>query len=107
MVFLWGLAALAFVFWIWMLVHAITNKGLTDVEKIVWVLVVLFLHFMSAPRKCKNKTTSTQTIFSTSVSPLFVIACTSIQIQNTNASAASPHRNTIKISPKPATTIQI
>ncbi len=48
MVFLWGLAALAFVFWIWMLVHAITNKGLTDVEKIVWVLVVLFLHFLGA-----------------------------------------------------------
>lgn len=48
MVFVWGLAALAFVFWIWMLVHAITNKGLTDVEKIVWVLVVLFLHFLDA-----------------------------------------------------------
>ena len=37
-----GLAA--FAFWIWMLVHAITNKGLTDGEKIAWVLVVLFLH---------------------------------------------------------------
>jgi phospholipase D-like protein len=48
MIFLWGLAALAFVFWIWMLVHAITNKGLSDVEKIVWVLVVLFLHFLGA-----------------------------------------------------------
>ncbi len=47
-VFLWGLGALAFVFWIWMLVHAITNKGLTDVEKIIWVLVVFFLHFLGA-----------------------------------------------------------
>ena len=47
-VFLWGFAALAFVFWIWMLVHAITNKGLTDVEKIIWVLVVFFLHFLGA-----------------------------------------------------------
>jgi len=47
-VFMWGLAALAFVFWIWMLVHAITNKGLTDVEKIIWVLVVFFLHFLGA-----------------------------------------------------------
>ena len=44
----WVLGALAFAFWIWMLVHAITNKGLSDVEKIVWVLVVLFLHFLGA-----------------------------------------------------------
>lgn len=41
-----GLAA--FGFWIWMLIHAITNKGLTGTEKIVWVLVVLFLHFLGA-----------------------------------------------------------
>jgi hypothetical protein len=41
-----GLAC--FVFWIWMLIHAITNKGLTDTEKIVWVLVVLFLHVLGA-----------------------------------------------------------
>ena len=41
-----GLAA--FVFWIWMLIHAITNKGLTDTEKIIWVLVVLFLHVLGA-----------------------------------------------------------
>jgi phospholipase D-like protein len=32
-----------FVFWLWMLIHAITNKGLEDVEKIVWVLVIIFL----------------------------------------------------------------
>jgi hypothetical protein len=32
-----------FVFWLWMLVHAITNKGLADGEKIVWVLVIIFL----------------------------------------------------------------
>jgi len=37
-----------FAFWIWMLIHAITNKGLTDTEKIIWVLVVLFLHFLGA-----------------------------------------------------------
>jgi uncharacterized membrane protein YidH (DUF202 family) len=41
-----GLAC--FAFWIWMLIHAITNKGLTDTEKIVWVLVVLFLHVLGA-----------------------------------------------------------
>ncbi len=38
------LALAAFAFWIWMLIHAITNNGLTGTEKIVWVLVILFLH---------------------------------------------------------------
>ncbi len=37
-----GLAA--FVFWIWMIIDAIQNKGLTDGEKIAWVLVIVFLH---------------------------------------------------------------
>jgi hypothetical protein len=37
------LSLLAFIFWIWMLIHAITNKGLGDTEKIVWVLVIIFL----------------------------------------------------------------
>ena len=32
-----------FAFWLWMLIHAITNKGLPDGEKIVWVLVIIFL----------------------------------------------------------------
>lgn len=36
-----GLAG--FAFWVWMLVHAITNKGLGDGEKIAWVLVIIFL----------------------------------------------------------------
>jgi len=39
---------LVFAFWIWMLIHAITNKGLNDTEKIIWVLVVIFLHFLGA-----------------------------------------------------------
>ena len=39
---------LLFAFWIWMLIHAITNRGLSDGEKIAWVLVVLFLHFLGA-----------------------------------------------------------
>jgi len=38
----------AFVFWIWMLIHAVTNKGLGDGEKIAWVLVIFFLHFIGA-----------------------------------------------------------
>ena len=36
------------VFWIWMLFHAILNKGLSNTEKIIWVLVVFFLHFIGA-----------------------------------------------------------
>jgi hypothetical protein len=35
-------------FWIWMIVDAIQNKGLTDGEKICWVLAVVFLHILGA-----------------------------------------------------------
>jgi len=41
-------ALAAFVFWIWMLIHAVTNKGISDGEKIAWVLVIFFLHFIGA-----------------------------------------------------------
>jgi predicted transporter len=37
-----------FAFWLWMLIHAIKNKGLTDTEKIIWVLVILFVHVLGA-----------------------------------------------------------
>jgi hypothetical protein len=37
-----------FVFWIAMLISAIQNKGLGEGEKIVWVLVVILLHFLGA-----------------------------------------------------------
>ncbi len=46
--FLIPFGLLLFVFWIWMLIHAATNRGLSDGEKIVWVLIVLFLHFLGA-----------------------------------------------------------
>lgn len=36
------------VFWIWMLISAIQNRGLTDNERIVWVLVLVFLHGLGA-----------------------------------------------------------
>jgi len=42
------LALLSMVFWIWMLIHAIQNKGLDDTEKIVWVIVIALLHFLGA-----------------------------------------------------------
>jgi hypothetical protein len=37
---------LTFVFWIWMLVDCIKNDRLSDTEKVVWVLVIVFLHFL-------------------------------------------------------------
>ena len=44
-----GLITLAgFLFWLWMLIHAITNKGLADAERIVWVLVIIFLPFIGS-----------------------------------------------------------
>lgn len=46
--FLIALGVLAFIFWILMLVNAITNSRLGGTEKIVWVLVIIFLHFLGA-----------------------------------------------------------
>jgi hypothetical protein len=44
-----GIITLAgFAFWLWMLVHAIGNKALTDGERIVWVLVIIFLPFLGS-----------------------------------------------------------
>ena len=37
-----------FVFWIWMLISAVQNKGLSEGEKIAWVLVIVFVHFLGA-----------------------------------------------------------
>ncbi len=42
------LSLLGFIFWLWMLIDAIRNKNLTDTEKIVWVLVIIFLNFLGA-----------------------------------------------------------
>ena len=42
------LALFLMVFWIWMLVDAIQNKGLTDGEKVGWVLAIVFLHFVGS-----------------------------------------------------------
>ena len=48
--FLIGLiiSILGFAFWLWMLVHAIGNKSLSDGERIVWVLVIIFLPFIGS-----------------------------------------------------------
>ncbi len=42
------IAVCLFIFWICMLVSAIQNKGLSDGEKIGWVLAMIFLHFIAA-----------------------------------------------------------
>jgi phage shock protein PspC (stress-responsive transcriptional regulator) len=36
-----------FVFWVWMLVDCIKSK-LRDVDKLIWVLIILFFHFVGA-----------------------------------------------------------
>ncbi len=37
-----------FAFWIWMLISATQNKGLTDGEKIAWVLIIVLVHVLGA-----------------------------------------------------------
>ena len=44
-----GLISLVlFVFWLWMLISALTNKGISGGEKVAWVLAVIFLPFIGA-----------------------------------------------------------
>ena len=43
-----GLGLAMTVFWIWMLLSAIQNKGLSDGEKVAWVLIIALLHFLGA-----------------------------------------------------------
>ena len=42
------LAALTTLFWVWMLVDCASNTRLQGVEKIVWLLVIFFLHVLGA-----------------------------------------------------------
>ena len=48
-----GLAILAaiaflFVFWLWMLIDCLKRNFKNDIEKVVWVLVMIFLHLLGA-----------------------------------------------------------
>jgi Phospholipase_D-nuclease N-terminal len=43
-----SLVGFIFVFWIVMLVSAIKNQGLSDGEKIGWVLVIVFFHLIGS-----------------------------------------------------------
>jgi hypothetical protein len=42
------LAVAATIFWVWMLIDALMNPRIQGTEKLVWVLVVLFLHLLGA-----------------------------------------------------------
>lgn len=37
-----------FGFWLWMLIHAIQNRGLNDSERILWVIVIVFVNLIGA-----------------------------------------------------------
>jgi len=43
-----GFGLLCTAFWVWMLVHAILNKGLTDNERLLWVVVIALTHVIGA-----------------------------------------------------------
>ena len=47
-----ALALLAFIFWIMMLIDCIKNPGLSSNERIVWVLVIIFLYALGALIYC-------------------------------------------------------
>lgn len=48
MLLLVGLAVFLNVFWIWMIVDCATRKKLSDGERVAWILVLVFLHFLGA-----------------------------------------------------------
>lgn len=37
-----------FAFWLWMVVHAATNPGIEQGEKIAWVIIVIFVSLLGA-----------------------------------------------------------
>ena len=41
-------AIAAFVFWLWMLISAVRNQGVSEGEKIAWVLVLVFLPLLGS-----------------------------------------------------------
>jgi hypothetical protein len=43
-----AIAVLIFVFWLMMLIDCIKNSSLSSNEKIVWVLVIIFLYALGA-----------------------------------------------------------
>ncbi|HJT32084.1 MAG TPA: PLD nuclease N-terminal domain-containing protein [Pirellulales bacterium] len=46
-VLFWIVGIAATVFWLWMMIDALTNEPTTE-RKILWFLVIFFLHFIGA-----------------------------------------------------------
>lgn len=46
--FLAAIALAFFIFWIWMLIHALTNNGIAGSEKVAWVLLIFFASFIGS-----------------------------------------------------------
>ena len=42
------LALLSTIFWIWMIVDCATNEPVNSNDKIVWLLVIILVHFVGA-----------------------------------------------------------
>ncbi len=42
------LLAIASIFWIWALIDCATSRNLQPTEKVVWLLVIFFLHLLGA-----------------------------------------------------------
>lgn len=47
MIVIWIIALIASVFWIWMLIDALTSN-MEPMEKVLWFLVIFFLHLIGA-----------------------------------------------------------
>ena len=45
-------ALLGFLFWIWMLVDCATNESNEGNDKVVWILIIVFLHLLGALVYC-------------------------------------------------------
>lgn len=43
-----GVAIVATIFWVWMLIDAIQNEPSEGNDKLIWVLVLLFTHMIGA-----------------------------------------------------------
>jgi hypothetical protein len=43
-----ALVILASIFWVWMLIDCLLNPRLQGLEKLIWLLVILFLHLLGA-----------------------------------------------------------
>lgn len=42
------IALLAFVFWVWMLIDCAKNNGIEGTEKVIWIVLIVFTHWLGA-----------------------------------------------------------